>query len=49
VGEIEVSRKLEIKSVAVTWGLSSEVSLKNEKPDFLAHDVKELAGILRLD
>lgn len=44
--EIEVSKSLGIKSVAVTWGFATEKNLRLENPDFIAHSVKELSEIL---
>jgi len=40
--EIEVGKKLEIKTAAVTWGFSSESRLKSENPVFLIHSLEEL-------
>jgi len=44
--EIEVSKALGIKSIAVTWGTCTEKNLRLETPDFVVHDVKELEEIL---
>jgi phosphoglycolate phosphatase len=44
--EIDVSKKTGIKSVAVTWGFTSESKLKASNPDYVAHKVEELANIL---
>ena len=35
-----------IKTVAVTWGFNTEVDLALEKPDFIAHNLKELKNAL---
>lgn len=40
--EIEVGKHIGIKTVAVTWGLTSEDRLINFNPDFIAHDLDEL-------
>ncbi len=40
--EIEVGKKLGIKTAAVTWGFSSESKLKSYNPDFLVHNLEEL-------
>lgn len=40
--EIEVAKKLGIKSGAVTWGLNTKEVLKKYKPDYIFHNVKEL-------
>ena len=45
--EIEVGKKIGIKTCAVTWGLVSEERLKKLNPDFLARNVKELEEALR--
>ena len=44
--EIEVGKKLGIKTVAVTWGFNSENKLKSHNPDFIAHNSEELGGII---
>jgi phosphoglycolate phosphatase len=44
--EIEVSGQTGIKSIAVTWGFSTEERLKALKPDYLVHNIKELEEIL---
>ena len=44
--EIEVGKKLGIKTIAVTWGFSLENKLKNESPDFIVHNLKELEEII---
>lgn len=44
--EIEVAKKTGIKSIAVTWGFTSEEKLKSINPDFLVHNVKELRDII---
>src|SRR3989344_1858225 len=44
--EIEVGKKVGIKTLAVTWGFSSERSLKSKNPDFIDHNLKELEKII---
>jgi len=44
--EIEVARATGIKSIAVTWGFTSEEKLKSVGPDYIAHNIKELENIL---
>jgi phosphoglycolate phosphatase-like HAD superfamily hydrolase len=44
--ETEVSKKVGIKSVAVTWGFNNEQKLKSGNPDFLVHNVAELEKII---
>ena len=40
--EIDVAKTTGIKSVAATWGFSSESRLKSHNPDFVVHSLKEL-------
>jgi len=44
--EIEVGKKFEMKTIAVTWGFTSEEKLKLFGPDYLVHNIKELENIL---
>lgn len=44
--EIEVGKRIGIKTCAVTWGLISEERLKKLNPDFLATTVEELEKVL---
>lgn len=44
--EIEVSKTVGIKSIAVTWGFNNEQKLKSGNPDFLVHNVDELEKII---
>ncbi|MCX6722662.1 MAG: HAD family hydrolase [Candidatus Staskawiczbacteria bacterium] len=44
--EIEVGKEVGIKTIAVTWGFSTEENLKSVNPDYLVHNVKELEEIL---
>jgi len=44
--EITAAHNLGIKSIAVTWGFAKEEKLIIAKPDFVAHDLKELEGIV---
>ena len=45
--ELEVAKKVGIKTIAVTWGFDSEEKLKSMNPDFLIHNIKELEDILK--
>ncbi len=40
--EIEVSQKAGIKSIAVTWGFTSEQKLRSKNPDYIFNSVLEL-------
>ncbi|MCF7833659.1 MAG: HAD family hydrolase [Candidatus Pacebacteria bacterium] len=44
--EIEVGKKVGIKTVAVTWGFSLENKLKSYNPDFLVHNLEELEKVI---
>ena len=44
--EIEEGKKAGIKTIGVTWGLSTEERLRLLNPDFIAHSVEELEEIL---
>ena len=44
--EIDVAKKTGIQSIAVTWGFTSEQKLRARKPDYIAHNVQELEGLL---
>lgn len=44
--EVEVGKQVGIKTIAVTWGFCTEEKLKNTKPDYLVHNIKELENIL---
>ncbi len=44
--EIDVAKETGIKSIAVTWGFTSEEKLKTNNPDYTAHNVEELGIIL---
>jgi phosphoglycolate phosphatase len=44
--EIDVSKATGIKSMAVTWGFTSEDKLKAKNPDYLAHNVQELEAVI---
>ena len=44
--EIDVAKEAGIKSVAVTWGFTSERKLMDENPDFLVHNSEELTSLL---
>ncbi len=44
--EIDVAKETGIKSVAVTWGFTSEKKLKANNPDYIVNNVKELESII---
>lgn len=44
--EIEISRNLGAKSIAITNGYFSTPRLRTAKPNFLIHDLKEVIGII---
>lgn len=44
--EIDVARKTGIKSVAVTWGFTSEKKLKASSPDYIFNEVQELESFI---
>ncbi len=44
--EVEVGKQAGVKTIAVTWGFSTEEKLKSTNPDFLIHNIKELEEIL---
>ena len=44
--EIIAGKENGIKTIAVTWGFNTEEYLKLKRPDYLAHNVKELEKIL---
>ncbi len=44
--EIDVAKKAGIRSIAVTWGFTSEQKLKAREPDFIAHTVHELENLV---
>ncbi len=44
--EIDVGKKAGIRTLAVTWGFSSENKLKSHNPDFIAHSSEELEKII---
>jgi phosphoglycolate phosphatase len=44
--EVEIGKEAGIKTIAVTWGFSSEQNLKSVNPDYLVNNVKELEEIL---
>ncbi len=44
--EIDVAKETGIKSVAVTWGFTSEQKLRSRNPDYIAHDARELQSII---
>lgn len=44
--EIDVTKETGIKSVAVTWGFTSEKKLRARNPDYVANNVQELEDII---
>ena len=44
--EIDVAKKVGIKSVGVTWGFTSEKKLSAHDPDYIAHNPIELKNII---
>lgn len=44
--EIDVAKTTGIKSIAVTWGFSSENKLKSHNPDFIVHSSEELEKVI---
>ena len=44
--EIDVAKKVGIKSVAVTWGFTSEQKLRSRNPDYVAHNPAELKSVI---
>ena len=44
--EIDVSKKTGIKSIAVTWGFTSEQKLRARGPEYVARTPKELENII---
>lgn len=41
--DMEATKKMKIKSIAVTWGINSEVALKKYNPTYIAHTPEEVA------
>lgn len=44
--EIDVGKKVGIRTVAVTWGFTSENKLRSHHPDFVVHSAGELEKII---
>lgn len=44
--DIEASRKINVKVIAVTWGFNSGAVLAKHNPDFLIHEPRELIDVL---
>jgi phosphoglycolate phosphatase len=44
--ELDAGKSIGAKTIAVTWGFCTEEKLKEENPDFLVHNIKELEKIL---
>jgi phosphoglycolate phosphatase-like HAD superfamily hydrolase len=45
--DIEASKKINIKVIAVSWGFNSGEVLAKHNPDFLIHKPSELIEVLR--
>lgn len=45
--EIEIGKALGYHTVAITGGFNSTKRLKKQRPDFLIHNMKDLAGIIK--
>lgn len=45
--DIEASKKIPIKVIAVSWGFNSEAALAKHNPDFLIHQPSELIDLMR--
>jgi phosphoglycolate phosphatase-like HAD superfamily hydrolase len=46
--DIEASKKIHVKVIAVTWGFNSKEALVKHKPDFLIHQPNELSEVMRI-
>jgi phosphoglycolate phosphatase len=44
--EIDVAKKAGIRSVAVTWGFTSERKLRSRNPDYVTYDPHELESVI---
>lgn len=44
--EIDIARKTGIKSIAVTWGFTSEQKLRENNPDYIATNPEELEKVI---
>jgi phosphoglycolate phosphatase len=44
--EIDVAKKVGIKSVAITWGFTSERKLRDRNPDYIARNAQELESVI---
>ena len=42
----KVGKAAGIKTIAITWGFSTEEKLKLTKPDYLVHNIEELEKVL---
>lgn len=47
IRDIEASKKLNIKNIAVTWGFNSKKALKQKYPNFLAEKPSDLLKIIK--
>jgi len=46
--DIEASKKIHVKVIAVTWGFNSKEALVKHNPDFLIHQPNELSEVIRI-
>lgn len=44
--EIDVAKKVGIRSVAVTWGFTGEQELRSKNPDYIVRDSRELEFVI---
>ncbi|OHA17740.1 MAG: hypothetical protein A2664_03965 [Candidatus Taylorbacteria bacterium RIFCSPHIGHO2_01_FULL_46_22b] len=44
--EIDVAKKVGIKSIAVTWGFTSKLKLRAGNPDYIVDNVQELENVI---
>ncbi len=44
--EIDIAKETGIKSVAVTWGFTSEQKLSARDPNYIVHNVQELESLI---
>jgi phosphoglycolate phosphatase len=46
VGDIEIAKKSDLKTLAVTWGFQSETTLKSAQPDYIIRSPNEIQNTL---
>jgi phosphoglycolate phosphatase-like HAD superfamily hydrolase len=44
--DIEASKKIHVKVIAVSWGFNSREALAKQKPEFLIHKPSELIEVM---